>query len=65
MNVVEVRYVNPIGVAGWLMAGKVLRSRQVPDGPLAAFDRLVPLLRVLDAVRLPFGLSLWAVARKR
>ena len=62
--VVELRHVNPVGALGWLVFSKVLRRRQVPRGPLATYDRLVPLLRLLDALRLPIGLSLWAVARK-
>ena len=61
---VEIRYVNPVGVLGWFVAGKVLRKPQVPDGPLALYDRFVPVFRLLDALRLPFGLSVWAVARR-
>ncbi|CAB4706476.1 unannotated protein [freshwater metagenome] len=64
-DAVDVRYVNPVGVLGWFVAGKILRKPQVPDGPLALYDRLVPLFRLLDALRLPFGLSVWAVARRR
>jgi SAM-dependent methyltransferase len=61
---VEVRYVNPIGAAGWLVSSRVLRRPQVPTGPLRAYDRLVPLLQRLDRLPLPFGLSVWAVARR-
>ncbi len=61
---VEIRYVNPFGAVGWLVASRVLRRDQVPAGPLRAYDRLVPVLRRLDLLRLPFGLSLWAVARR-
>jgi SAM-dependent methyltransferase len=61
---VEVRYVNPVGAVGWLVASRLLRRDQVPAGPLRAYDRLVPLLRRLDRLPLPFGLSLWAVARR-
>ena len=60
----EVRLVNPIGAVGWLVAGRVLRRRVIPGGPLGLYDRLVPLLRVLDAARLPLGLSVWAVAHR-
>ena len=58
------RYVNPVGALGWLVSGRILRRQQIPAGPLALFDRFVPMLRGLDRVRLPFGLSLWAVARR-
>jgi SAM-dependent methyltransferase len=64
-DAIELRYVNPVGIIGWLVAGKLLRKPQVPDGPLALYDRLVPVFRLLDALRLPFGLSVWAVARRR
>jgi SAM-dependent methyltransferase len=59
-----VRYVNPIGGIGWLVAGRVLRRSLIPGAPLALFDRLVPLLRRLDSVEFPFGLSVWAIAQR-
>jgi len=59
----ELRFVNPVGAAGWLVSSRVLRREQIPDGPLAVFDRLVPVLRAADRIPLPFGLSLWVVAR--
>jgi len=60
---IEVRYVNPLGAVGWLISSQLLRLQHVPSGPLRAYDRLVPALRCLDHLRLPFGLSVWAVAR--
>lgn len=58
------RHVNPVGALGWLVAGRMLGREQVPGGPLRIFDRLVPVLRVIDRLALPVGLSLWAVARR-
>jgi SAM-dependent methyltransferase len=63
LTVDELRHVNPVGALGWLVSARILRRRDVPAGPLRLYDRLVPVLRVLDAVPSPFGLSLWAVAR--
>jgi SAM-dependent methyltransferase len=63
-EIVDLRHVNPVGALGWLVFSKLLRRDQVPRGPLAGYDRLVPLLRQLDRLRLPFGLSLWAVANR-
>jgi SAM-dependent methyltransferase len=63
-EIVDLRHVNPVGALGWLVFSKLLRRDQVPRAPLASYDRLVPLLRQLDRLRLPFGLSLWAVARR-
>lgn len=62
-SVEALQYVNPVGAIGWLAWGRILRSDRVPEQPLRAYDRMAPLLRVLDWVPLPLGLSLWAVAR--
>ena len=40
------------------------RAEVLPGGALHVFDRLVPVLRQLDRLELPLGLSLWAVARR-
>jgi 2-polyprenyl-3-methyl-5-hydroxy-6-metoxy-1,4-benzoquinol methylase len=63
-TVEELHHVNPVGALGWLVAARLLRSQHVPEGPLVAYDRLVPLLRLADRLHLPFGLSLWGVARR-
>jgi SAM-dependent methyltransferase len=60
----ELRPVNPVGALGWLVTGKVLRRDEIPQSALTAYDRLVPLFRLLDRIELPWGLSLWAVARR-
>lgn len=57
------RFVNPVGAFGWLVSARLLRQKKIPAAPLRFYDRFVPMLRVLDRVELPFGLSLWAVAR--
>jgi SAM-dependent methyltransferase len=58
------RHVNPVGAIGWLARVAMRSSPDWPSRSFAAFDRLVPVLRPLDRLSLPFGLSLWAVARK-
>ena len=58
----RLRYVNPVGALGWLARVRFAARGEWPSRSFAAFDRLVPLLRWLDAVPMPFGLSLWAVA---
>lgn len=60
----DLRYVNPVGAIGWLVSMRLRRRRGLPGGQVRAFDRIVPLLRPLDRLRLPFGQSLWVVARK-
>jgi SAM-dependent methyltransferase len=64
LAVESLRYVNPVGAVGWLVSAKLLRRADIPSGPLRVYDRVVPLLRALDRVELPFGLSLWAVAQR-
>ena len=64
LGVVDLRHVNPVGAVGWLVAGRVLKRDRIPEAPLLAFDRAVPFLRRLDGLQAPFGLSLWAVARR-
>jgi SAM-dependent methyltransferase len=59
----QLRFVNPVGALGWFVRMRMLRQREWPSTTFHAFDRLVPILRPLDALRLPFGLSLWAVAQ--
>jgi SAM-dependent methyltransferase len=58
-----VRPVNPVGALGWLVSSRVLGRDRIPGGALHLYDALVPVLRAVDRVPTPFGLSLWAVAR--
>lgn len=62
-TVEKLHHVNPVGTLGWFLAGRVLHRTEVPAGPLRLYDLVVPVIRWLDRVQLPFGLSLWAVAR--
>jgi SAM-dependent methyltransferase len=59
-----VRYVNPVGALGWVARIRLSRGDDWPTTSFRTFDRLVPVLKHLDRLRLPFGLSLWAVARR-
>ena len=60
----DARYVNPIGAVGWLVSSVLLRRSDISGSALSLYDRLVPALRILDRIQLPFGLSVWAVARR-
>jgi SAM-dependent methyltransferase len=57
-----VRYVNPVGALGWLVSSRLLKVRDIPSSPLRLYERLVPVLKLLDRASLPFGLSVWARA---
>ena len=57
------RHVNPVGALGWLAQSRIRRRERMSYRGLDLYDRLVPALRLLDNLPLPFGLSLWAVAK--
>jgi SAM-dependent methyltransferase len=57
------RHVNPVGAVGWLVQARIRRGEHLARGGLTLYDRLVPVLRPLDAIPLPVGLSLWTVAK--
>ena len=63
-EVEQIRYLNPTGVAGWLVNSRILRRREIPAGQAKLYDRLYPLLRRVEELGLPFGLSVLAVGRK-
>jgi SAM-dependent methyltransferase len=65
LDVVELRRVNPVGAVGWLLWSRILRRDQLPARSTRMYDKLVPVLKVLDRLELPFGLSVWAVGRRR
>jgi SAM-dependent methyltransferase len=58
------RYVNPVGALGWLVTFRLRSPEKWPRGQYRLFDKLVPVLRQLDRLRLPVGLSVWAMARR-
>jgi glycosyltransferase involved in cell wall biosynthesis len=65
LEIVEARYLNPLAIAGWLLNGRILRRKMIPGLQLALFDRMTWLTRALSSLGLPFGLSLFVVARRK
>jgi SAM-dependent methyltransferase len=63
LTIERLQHVNPVGTVGWLVQGRILRRKHLNEKALGLYDRFVPVFRTLDAVPLPFGLSLWAVAK--
>ena len=61
---VEIRYVNPFGAVGWLIASRVYGATKCRQGRYERMTAYIPVLRRLDLLRLPFGLSLWTRARR-
>jgi SAM-dependent methyltransferase len=59
------RYMNRLGLLGWLWQGKILGRGALAPGLITAFERIVALARLLDwlTAPLPIGLGLVAHAR--
>jgi SAM-dependent methyltransferase len=64
LSVAPPRYMNILGLLGWIVNGRLLQRRVISATQAALFERLVPLLRVEDRVRLPIGLGLHVQATK-
>ena len=61
LRVEHLFYFNLVGTVGWFVNARVRKIPRIPLDQLRVFDSLVPLLRLEDAVPLPFGQSLIAV----
>lgn len=60
----QVRYVNPIGLLNWYVTVKTLGMRPRNGFALRLYDRvMVPIARSVDRFSVPFGQSVFAVAR--
>jgi 2-polyprenyl-3-methyl-5-hydroxy-6-metoxy-1,4-benzoquinol methylase len=57
-----IRYVNPVGALGWLVSSRLLKVRDIPSSSLRIYEHLVPVLKLVDRVPMPFGLSVWVRA---
>ncbi len=63
-EVERLEWMNLVGIPGWFMNSRVMRRRSVPKLQLKVYDRIAPLLaRAESQVKLPLGMSLFAVAR--
>lgn len=62
----HLHYMNLVGIAGWFVAGRIMRRTTLGRGQVRFYDRwVIPWLRRLEsAVHPPLGQSLLAVARK-
>jgi len=57
----RLEYFNLVGIAGWWLAGRVLKRELIPTGSLAVFDALVPLFRLERFLPWRVGQSLIAI----
>lgn len=62
----RLRYLNPVGAAGWLVTGRILRRRTISPWAVTLAERVVvPASRALEAFGdPPFGQSVVAVGRR-
>lgn len=57
-------YMNILGLLGWTLNGRILRRERLSRLQLGIFERLMPLLRFEDLLRLPVGLGIYTFAQK-
>ena len=64
-DVVNTQYFNAVGMLGWAMNGGVLKKKIIPAGQLKVYDKLIPIIKMIDTVTFSqFGLSVIAVGRR-
>ncbi len=64
LDVERLEYMNLLGLFGWWVNGKLLRKQTTDERQVRTFERLVPLVRLEDHLRVPVGLGVVAHARK-
>lgn len=61
----QVRYLNWFGAIGWYVFLTLSKSSRIPDSKLGIFDKISRFLLLPEKViRLPFGLSVFAISQK-
>ena len=62
----DLYFMNSIGMAGWFLNNRILKRNEQPSSQVMFFDKfVVPWLSNLERfIRVPFGLSLIAIAEK-
>ncbi|MEM7514857.1 MAG: class I SAM-dependent methyltransferase, partial [Bacteroidota bacterium] len=57
---------NFLGILGWWVYGSLLKNKLIPEGPMSWFNRLVPVIKLLDRLVLRnIGLSVIVSSHKR
>ena len=66
LSVVNTRYFNAAGIAGWFISGKIQHHRIIPSGQLRLFNSLVFVFKLFDRLIFnSFGLSVITVGKKQ
>lgn len=64
-SIKKLQHISPVPLFGWWLNSRILRQKIMPQAQVQLFDPFVPLLAAVeDAISLPFGLSLLAVAQR-
>lgn len=63
-EIVDSFYFNPVGAAGWFVAGKILRAGEIKEGHVAGQKLVMPIAKAVDSLKLPVGLSVICVGQK-
>ncbi|MEW6431838.1 MAG: class I SAM-dependent methyltransferase [Myxococcota bacterium] len=65
-DVEHLQWMNLVGIPGWFVNGRLLKKRALPPLQLRLYDQIAPWLAKAEAhVRLPIGLGLLCIARRR
>jgi len=65
-TVARMYYMNLVGIAGWILNGKILRTDIVSTSHFSLYNKLVPIIAKLEScIHPPVGLSLVCIATKR
>ena len=64
-QIIENKYLNWLGLVGWIVNGKILNKRIIPKGQLGTFDKLArPFLLFEELVKPLFGISVLVIGEK-
>ncbi len=60
------QYFNAVAIAGWFVSGTILRRETIAEGQMGLFNKLVPILKIIDKVIANrFGISTICVGVKK
>jgi len=66
LDIVNFYYLNFLGLFGWFINGKIFKNKELPENQTKIFDKLVPLLGLIEKIiKPPVGQSLILIAQKK
>jgi len=64
-GIIHSQYFNCVGIAGWLLSGKILRKKVIPGNQMSLFNKLIVPIKIMDKIVLnQLGLSVISVGKK-